>query len=117
MPTLAEMARIKAWLLATRHTVRDYLDTVVLLERLGEAGALEAFARFDEFYRQETGASPLVEVIERLVGGHAFGRTRRSTCAPTRVSSPPGTTGHTSRPGGGTGPASSRRRSWAEEAR
>jgi len=35
--TLAEMARIKAWLLATRHTVRDYLDTIVLLERLGEA--------------------------------------------------------------------------------
>ncbi len=66
VPTLAEMARIKAWLLATRHTVRDYLDTVVLLERLGEAAAREAFARFDEIYRQETGASPLVEVVERL---------------------------------------------------
>ena len=36
VPTIAEMARIKAWLLATRNTVRDYLDTVVLLERLGE---------------------------------------------------------------------------------
>ena len=66
VPTLAEMTRIKAWLLATRHTVRDYLDTVVLLERLGEAGAAAAFARFDELYRQETGASPLVEAIERL---------------------------------------------------
>jgi hypothetical protein len=30
LPTLAEMARIKAWLLAIRFTVRDYLDTVVL---------------------------------------------------------------------------------------
>ena len=66
VPTLAEMTRIKAWLLATRHTVRDYLDTVVLLERLDEVGAATAFARFDELYRQETGASPLVEVIERL---------------------------------------------------
>lgn len=66
VPTLAEMARIKAWLLATRHTVRDYLDTVVLLERLGETGATEAFARFDELYAQENGASPLVEVVERL---------------------------------------------------
>jgi len=66
VPTLAEMARIKAWLLATRHTVRDYLDTVVLLERLGETAAREAFASFDEIYRQETGASPLVEVVERL---------------------------------------------------
>jgi len=66
VPTLAEMARVKAWLLATRHTVRDYLDTVVLLERLGEAAAREAFAPFDEIYRQETGASPLLEVVERL---------------------------------------------------
>jgi hypothetical protein len=66
VPTLAEMARIKAWLLATRHTVRDYLDAVVLLERLGEPAAREAFVFFDEFYRQETGASPLVEVVERL---------------------------------------------------
>src|SRR5512143_756537 len=66
VPTLAEIARIKAWLLATRHTVRDYLDTVVLLERLGEAAVSEAFAPFDEIYRQESGASPLVEVVERL---------------------------------------------------
>jgi hypothetical protein len=63
------MARIKSWLLATRHTVRDYLDAVVLLERLGEAGALEAMARFDAIYRQDNGASPLVEVVERLAEG------------------------------------------------
>ena len=66
VPTLAEMARIKAWLLATRHTVRDYLDTVVLLERLGVARVADAFASFDDLYRQESGAAPLVEVIERL---------------------------------------------------
>ena len=45
VPTLAEMARIKAWLLATRHTLRDYLDTVVLLERLGSDGVVPHFAR------------------------------------------------------------------------
>src|SRR5512136_47134 len=66
VPRLAEMARIKAWLLATRNTVRDYLDTVVLLERMGQAAAREAFVSFDEIYQQETGASPLVEVAERL---------------------------------------------------
>jgi hypothetical protein len=66
VPTLAEMARIKAWLLATRHTVRDYLDTVVLLERLGEAAVPDAFARFDELYPQAGGASVLSEVVERL---------------------------------------------------
>ena len=66
VPTLAEMARIKAWLLATRDTVRDYLDTVVLLERLGEAGVRAALSQFDEIYRQTTTASPLAEVAERL---------------------------------------------------
>jgi hypothetical protein len=65
VPTVAEMARIRAWLLATRHTVRDYLDTVVLLERLGEDTVRKAFAAFDEIYAQP-GGSPLVEVVERL---------------------------------------------------
>jgi hypothetical protein len=66
VPTLAEMARIKAWLLVTRNTVRDYLDTVVLLERLGEKKAVEALSRFDEIYRQPNSASPLTELSERL---------------------------------------------------
>lgn len=66
VPTLAEMARIKAWLLITRHTVRDYLDTVVLLERLGPDAVASAFASFDDLYAQASGASPLVEVVERL---------------------------------------------------
>ena len=66
VPTLAEMARIKAWLLATRATTRDYLDTVVLFERLGEAGVRSALATLDELYPQDNGASVLAEVAERL---------------------------------------------------
>jgi hypothetical protein len=65
VPTLAEMLRIKAWLLATRHTVRDYLDTVVLCERLGERGVAGALGSFDDIYRQES-TSALAEVAERL---------------------------------------------------
>lgn len=65
VPTLAEMARIKAWLLAVRHTVRDYLDTVVLLEKLGP-GVPDAMREFDAIYAQDSGASPLAEVVERL---------------------------------------------------
>ncbi len=65
VPTLAEMARIKAWLLVTRHTVRDYLDTVVLLERLGDSAAPAALASFDELYPQAA-ASALSELVERL---------------------------------------------------
>ena len=66
VPTLAEIARIKAWLLATRNTVRDYLDTVVLFERLGEDAAVSALRDFDKIYRQDNEASPLAEVSERL---------------------------------------------------
>jgi hypothetical protein len=66
VPTLAEMARIKAWLLATRCATRDYLDTVVLFERLGEAGVRTALERMDAIYPQPGGASVLAEVVERL---------------------------------------------------
>ncbi len=66
VPTLAEMARIKAWLLATRSTTRDYLDAVVLFERLGEEEVREALRRLDELYPQPSGASVLAEVVERL---------------------------------------------------
>jgi len=66
VPTLAEMARIKAWLLVTRHTVRDYLDTVVLFERLGRDGVVAALRPFDDIYSQPGTASPLAEVAERL---------------------------------------------------
>jgi hypothetical protein len=66
VPTLGEMTRIKAWLLATRHTVRDYLDTVVLMERLGEEGVVTALRSFDVVYRQLADVSPLAEVADRL---------------------------------------------------
>ncbi len=66
VPTLAEMLRIKAWLLVTRHTLRDYLDTVVLCERLGADRVPAALRSFDEIYRQGSGSSPLAEVVERL---------------------------------------------------
>lgn len=60
------MARIKAWLLATRNTVRDYLDTVVLYECLGDRAVVDAMRGFDKLYRQDNGSSPLAEVVERL---------------------------------------------------
>ena len=44
----------------------DYLDTVVLFERLGDAGVVTALASFDALYHQPGGASPLTEVAERL---------------------------------------------------
>lgn len=66
LPTLAEMARIKAWLLAVRLTTRDYLDAVVLFERLGAEGVRAALSKLDLLYPQPSGASVLAEVVERL---------------------------------------------------
>lgn len=66
VPTLAEMARIKSWLLATRRTTRDFLDTVVLYECLGPDGVRRALASLDRIYQQPTGGSVLAEVVERL---------------------------------------------------
>ncbi len=74
VPTLGETARIKAWLLATRHTVRDYLDTVVLLELLGEAETRLAMAPLDVIYEQPSGASVLSEVAERLAAAAPLDR-------------------------------------------
>jgi hypothetical protein len=76
VPTLPEMARIKAWLVATRHTVRDYLDLVVLLHRLGDAGAVDALREIDSLYEQDNGASVLVEVVDRLALAEPSDRDR-----------------------------------------
>lgn len=75
VPTLAEMARIKAWLLATRRTVRDYLDLVVLLERLGER-ATEALRPLDDLYPQASGASVLSEVCDVLASAALMDRAK-----------------------------------------
>jgi hypothetical protein len=88
VPTLAEMARIKAWLLVTRYTVRDYLDCVVLLERLGEEDGRAALSLLDELYAQPTRASVRVELADRLAAAAPTDRaqvdlnTYRSLIAP-----------------------------------
>ena len=74
VPTLAEMARVKAWLLTTRGTTRDYLDLVVLLERLGGEAAA-ALRPLDELYPQ-TETSTLAEVVQRLAEAAPVDLTR-----------------------------------------
>lgn len=76
VPTLPEMARIKAWLLATRNTVRDYLDTVVLCESLGEPEVVKAFGQLDRLYPQDNGNSVLSEVADRLAAGSPTDQSR-----------------------------------------
>lgn len=55
VPTLAEMARIKAWLVLKRNATRDYLDLVALVERLGEE-APRVLVGLDVWYADQIGS-------------------------------------------------------------
>jgi hypothetical protein len=68
VPTLAEMLRIKAYLVVQRNQVRDYLDVVALADRLGETDAAEVMAGIDAFYddRSEGPDSVLTALVQRL---------------------------------------------------
>ncbi|MFZ5476883.1 MAG: hypothetical protein ACOZNI_08930 [Myxococcota bacterium] len=54
VPTLAEMARIKAWLVLRRNATRDYLDLVAVAERLGPDAA-GVLVGLDEWYADQIG--------------------------------------------------------------
>jgi hypothetical protein len=75
VPTLAEMVRIKSWLLLTRDSTRDLLDAAALLDKLGEARLGEAYAPFDAIYeRGPRGGPPLVELVDRLAAARPADR-------------------------------------------
>lgn len=56
VPTLAEMLRVKAWLVLRRNATRDYLDVVALAERLGTDAAAVVLLELDAFYEDQLGA-------------------------------------------------------------
>lgn len=55
VPTLAEMLRIKAWLVLRRNTTRDYLDLVALAGRMGRTTAARVIVGMDEYYEDQVG--------------------------------------------------------------
>lgn len=55
VPTLAEIARIKAWLCLLRNATRDYIDFAALASRLGEIEAAEVVAGIDSYYHDQIG--------------------------------------------------------------
>lgn len=54
VPTLAEMLRIKAWLVLRRNATRDHLDFVALAERLRPEAAAVALG-LDDYYADQIG--------------------------------------------------------------
>lgn len=72
VPTLAEMTRLKAWLVIKRNALRDYIDLAALTDKLGdELGA--AFETFDRLYPQPTGAeTPLRQLAKQMAEPSQF---------------------------------------------
>lgn len=58
VPTLPEIARIKAWLVLQRNATRDYLDLVALSQRLGPRSA-EVLVHIDDYYADQRGPEGL----------------------------------------------------------
>lgn len=56
VPTLEEMARIKAWLCLMRNATRDYLDFAALADRLGPEAAADVVLSMDDYYADQRGA-------------------------------------------------------------
>jgi hypothetical protein len=59
VPTLAEILRIKAWLVVRRNATRDYIDVVALAGRLGARRAARVLVGMDEFYEDQIGPGGL----------------------------------------------------------
>ncbi len=55
VPTLEEIARIKAWLCLMRNATRDYLDFAALADRLGAAEAAGVVIAMDDYYADQLG--------------------------------------------------------------
>jgi hypothetical protein len=69
LPTLPEMARIKAWLVVDRNATRDYLDFAALAERLRELAGSDALVRaimpLDRLYPQPVSGESVVRQLAR----------------------------------------------------
>jgi hypothetical protein len=69
LPTLPEMARIKAWLIVDRNATRDYLDFAALAERLRELAGTDELVRailpLDRLYPQPVSGESVVRQLAR----------------------------------------------------
>ena len=64
LPTLAELIRVKSFVLSDRRAVRDYVDVCALVETAGIAEAVQAMQPFARLYRGLTTAGPLTAFAE-----------------------------------------------------
>lgn len=75
VPTLAEIARIKAWLCLMRNATRDYLDFAALADRLGEDRAAKVVLEMDDYYADQIGPGGrrvATQVAKQLAEAHPY---------------------------------------------
>jgi hypothetical protein len=65
VPTLAEMLRIKAWLVVTRNALRDYVDVVALADA-AKPNQVEALSKLDELYPQAGNETVVRQLTKQL---------------------------------------------------
>ena len=64
VPTIQEMLRVKAFLLAERRATRDYIDMAALADRLGVAASLNALASLNLLYPSAVPQSLITRLAE-----------------------------------------------------
>lgn len=72
VPTLAEMLRVKAWLVISRNASRDYVDAGALAERLGRKRSVNALSSLDCLYPQTNGSSAIQQAARQLAEPRPF---------------------------------------------
>jgi hypothetical protein len=64
VPTLEELLRVKAFLLAERRSTRDFVDLAALMEKLGDKEALRALQPLNELYPEIGTLTPISAFAE-----------------------------------------------------
>lgn len=72
VPTKEEMFRVKSVLALKRNATRDYLDIAAMSCMLGDDGVGNALSKFDAYYPQPNGASPLQQLANQLANPLPF---------------------------------------------
>ncbi len=81
VPTLAEMVRIKGWLIVSRNLSRDYVDFAALASRLDPEQFVRAVWTMDRLYPQDNGESPTRQLAKQLADPRPVGRTGGASLA------------------------------------
>jgi hypothetical protein len=74
VPTLAETARVQAWMVLRRNATRDYLDLAALADRMGRE-AVRVVLEMDDYYADQQGpggARVATQLVKQLAEPHPY---------------------------------------------